>query len=228
MAGSGDLTSVGWQHALNASVGSAISSASGIGPPGDLVGTLSSAASAGVVTTLTCSAGTLKALPSGALLMIVDAAGTLSTMELVMLTSAYASGTTTAMSITSQTLKYTHAIGAFLYLVGFSPFLALMTSTPTQTALGTEYAATGYSRQAVAQTATTTSSNPSVANAALITFGPFSTGTGAAVTCGEIMDASSGGTALNAYAYFTWGTSKTPGSGDSLQVAIAALSLAGS
>ena len=41
MAGSGDLSRIGWLHALNASVGSTITGAPGIGPAGDLVGTLS-------------------------------------------------------------------------------------------------------------------------------------------------------------------------------------------
>lgn len=228
MAGSGDLSRIGWLHALNASVGSTITGAPGIGPAGDLVGTLSSAMTAGVVTTITCSAGTTKALPINSLLVVVDAAGTLTTMEMVMLTSAYASGTTTAMNITSQTIKYTHAIGALVYLVGFAPFVSLNTTAPTSHALGTEYGGTSYARQPLTSTATTVADPPVQANNATITFGPITGGTGASITNGAIMDALSGGTADNMYAFYTWGTAKTPGVGDSVQIAAAALSTAGS
>jgi hypothetical protein len=228
MAGSGDLSRIGWLHALNAGVGSTITGAVGIGPAGDLIGTLSAAMTAGVVTTFTCSAGTSKAIPANALLVVVDAAGTLTTQEMFMVTTAYATGTATAMNITSQTFKTTHAIGALVYLSAFAPFETLTTTTPTSHALGTEYGATGMARQPLTLTATTVADPPVSANNAIITFGPMTAGTGSSITNGEIMDALTGGTADNMYAFFTWGTAKTPGVGDSVQIAAAAQSVAGS
>jgi hypothetical protein len=226
MAGSGEFTRTGNTRALNANLMGAVSNTPA-GPPGDLVGTLSSAATAGVVTTITCSAGTLKALPTGAQLIIVDAAGTLSTMEMVTLTSAYASGTTTAMNITSQTIKTTHAIGAFVYLGAFTPYLALLiSSAPTDNTLGTEYSQTGYARQLIPWTAPTAADPPVAANYATCTFGPLSGANGSDVVgYAGLHDSLSGGAIANRYAWWTFGATRTPAAGDSLQIAAAALSM---
>lgn len=227
MAGSGDLSRIGWIHALNAGIGSAVTGGSGIGPPGDLVFTLTTTLTAGVNTSLVGTGNTSKAIPDEALLVIVDAAGTLDTMEMVSVAGAVASGTT-PITIDSQTTKYTHASGAFVYMVSFAPFVSLNTTAPTSHALGTEYTATSYARQPLTLTGTTVADPPVSANNATITFGPMTAGTGGVITNGAIMDALSGGTADNMYAFYTWGTSKTPGVGDSVQIAAAALSTAGS
>lgn len=232
MAGSGDLSRIGWIHALN----SAFGSANGVtgttvqtGPPGDLIGNLSAAITA---TSLPCAASgggavLTKAIPDGAVVAVIAAAGTIDTMEFFCVNGA-AAAAATAITIDSQTARSAHAGGDPIYLVAFQPYLALTTTTPTSHALGTEYTATGYARQLVAQTPTTVADPPVAANSGIMTFGPMTAGTGGVVTCGEIMDALTGGTADNMYAFFTWGTSKTPGVNDSLQVAAAALSLAGS
>lgn len=226
MAGSGEFSRVGNTRALNTNLMGGISNTPA-GAPGDLVGTLSSTAGSGVTTTITCSAGISKALPSGAQLILVDAAGTLSTMEMVTLSSGYASGTTTAMSITSQTLKNAHVSGALVYLASFTPYLALWISTaPTDNGLGTEYAQTGYARQLVPWTAPTAADPPVAANFATITWGPLTGANGSDVVGGcSLRDSLTGGAAANQYAWWTFSATRTPNPGDSLQIAAAALTM---
>lgn len=120
-------------------------------------------------------------------------------------------------------------------------YLALCTAAPTDTSqtIGgttfsiTEYAATGYARQAVtfgSGTGTTgapslVSAVPTTANTAAVTFGPFTAGTGATITHLALVSASSGSTG-DLVAYWTLDTSRTPVTNDSVQIAIGALTLA--
>ncbi len=105
-------------------------------------------------------------------------------------------------------------------------YLALLTATPTDTttnATMTEYGATGYSRQACAMTAP--SGDPSSTNnSAALTFGPFTAGTGSAIThCAVVSSAS--GTGGDFIAWWALTTSRTPAVNDSVSFAIAALVL---
>jgi hypothetical protein len=106
-----------------------------------------------------------------------------------------------------------------------SVYLALLTAAPTDTNLTmaavTEYGATGYARQVFGPT-TATAAEPSViSNTGVITFGPMTAGTGAAVTHAAICDASSGTTA-NIIATVALTASRTPATGDSLAAAASA------
>lgn len=104
-----------------------------------------------------------------------------------------------------------------------SVYLALLTAAPAAgtdltMAAETEYGATGYARQ-VYGPGTPTSASPSViSNSGSITWGPFTAGTGSAVTWAMCCDASSGTTANNIAAYLLT-SSRTPANGDSLQAA---------
>ena len=103
-------------------------------------------------------------------------------------------------------------------------YLALCTTAPTDSALGTELVAgNGYARQAVTWTAP--SGDPSsTENTALITFGPFTTDFGN-VTHLMLMDVSTGGTASNMLAYWTADVAKDPANGDSITIAAGALTM---
>lgn len=231
MAGSGDLSAVGWQHALNAGIGSTITGVPCTGPPGDLIGTITTGVATNTsLSSFTLSGGISKAVPDEATLVSIPAAGTTGAMQLWVVAGAAASAATTVNvdAQTTRTVGGAISNGDLLYMVNFAPFVSLNTTAPTQTALGTEYSATGYARIPLTLTATTTTTSPVSANNATITFGPMTAGTGTAITNGAIMDALSGGTASNMYAFYTWGTSKNPGVGDSVQIAPAALSTAGS
>jgi len=223
----GEFSRVGNTRALNANLMSGITGVAAA-PPGDQVGSLTVTAGSGVTTTITCGGGTTKALPSGAQLIICDAAGTLSTMEMVALSSGYASGTATAMNITSQTLKTAHVSGALVFLAAFTPYLAIITATtaPTDNGLGSEEAVTGYARQLIPWTLPTAADPPVAANSSSVTFGPLTGAAGAHVeTYASLMDALSGGAAPNQYAWWTLTATRTPNAGDSLNVAVAALTM---
>lgn len=107
-----------------------------------------------------------------------------------------------------------------------SVYLALLTAAPTDTNLTmaavTEYAATGYARQVVAWGSATAAEPSVIANSGTITFGPFTAGAGSAVTHIAICDAVSGTTA-NIIATAALTSSRTPATGDSLQVAAGAV-----
>lgn len=108
----------------------------------------------------------------------------------------------------------------------YTAYIALCTAAPTDSTLGTEYAATGYARQIFTPTAPSAADPPETHNSNLLTFGPFTAGTGSAITHAMLMDLSSGGTALaDMMAWWSLTTSRTPATNDSLQVAIAAGSL---
>lgn len=106
-----------------------------------------------------------------------------------------------------------------------SVWLALLTATPTDTNLTmaavTEYAATGYARQVFGPGSATAAEPSVISNAGVITFGPFTAGTGSAVTHAAICDAVSGTTA-NIIGTVALTASRTPATGDSLQAAAAA------
>lgn len=100
-------------------------------------------------------------------------------------------------------------------------YLALLTAAPAVAATPatiTEYAATGYARQACAMTAGS-AADPSVSsNTVQLTFGPLSGATGlTAVTHAALVSSASGTTG---YCSFTWelNAPRTPAAGDSLQV----------
>lgn len=108
-----------------------------------------------------------------------------------------------------------------------SMYVALLTATPTDAttpATMTEYAATGYSRQLVEFTAATSADPPVAANTNLETFGPFTAGTGATVTCAALVSSASG-TSGDLVAWWTLTASKTPTTGESLTIAAGALTM---
>jgi hypothetical protein len=103
-------------------------------------------------------------------------------------------------------------------------YLALCTTAPSDTALGTELVAgNGYARQSVAWTAPTGDPSSSE-NTSLITFGPFTTDFGN-VTHVMLMDVSTGGTATNMLAWWAVDAAKDPANGDSITVAAGALTM---
>lgn len=107
-------------------------------------------------------------------------------------------------------------------LVSSTHYLALCTTAPTDSALGTELAAgNGYARQSVSWAAASAGSK---ATNAAITFGPFTTDFGN-VTHLMLMDAASGGTAANMKFYWTADAAKDPANGDSITIASGALSM---
>ena len=105
-------------------------------------------------------------------------------------------------------------------------YVALLTAAPsdsTTNATMTEYGATGYARQTVAWAAP--SGDPSAtSNTGALTFGPFTAGTGATVTHAAVVSSSSG-TGGDFIYYWTLDVSKTPGTGDSITVAVGDLDI---
>lgn len=100
-------------------------------------------------------------------------------------------------------------------------YLAFLTAAPTATttnATMTEYAATGYARQAIAQAAPTGTPRLS-ANSAALTFGPFTAGTGATIGWWAIVSSASGTTG-DFIAYGDLTSTRTPAVGDTVTAAI--------
>jgi hypothetical protein len=237
MAGSGDFSEIGWIHAINAAQGvtNGITQATAAqnGPPGDLLGTSTGTLTIDTATTtITCSGGIAKAIPSGAVLAIVDTSGATNTWDICTTSSAYASGTTTAMNVASFRPHITHAT-PLVYLIATNNYVALCSTTPTATAIGTELTTSilgAYARQLPVWTPSPATAPVVSANSGTITFGPFTSGTFAtAVTAGMLMDSlATTAVAANMLAFYVWGTSKTPGLNDSLQITSAQLSLSSS
>lgn len=103
-------------------------------------------------------------------------------------------------------------------------YVALCTTAPTDTALGTELTTpgtNGYDREIATWTAPTGDPSSSE-NTALITFGPFTADLGI-VTHAMLMDVSTGGTASNMLAWWAVDVSKDPANGDSITIAAGAL-----
>jgi hypothetical protein len=107
----------------------------------------------------------------------------------------------------------------------FAGEIALLTSAATDSAMGTEYGATGYARQAVEFTAPTGADPPVSWNTALLTFGPFTAGTGLVITHAVLLTAGAGVVDPLTEMHYRWTltTPKTPSTGDSATVAINAL-----
>lgn len=104
--------------------------------------------------------------------------------------------------------------------VTYTAYIALCTTAPTDSALGTEYTATGYARQVWTPSVPSAADPPETHNTNTLTFGPFTAGTGATITHVMLMDLSSGGTALaDMTCWWALTTSRTPAVNDSLQVA---------
>jgi len=231
MAGSGEFSRVGNTRALNTNLGSATTGGA-ICPGADLVGALSATFNGAAQTTFACAASgggaiLTKAIPDDAVLLICDVAGAVDTMESVIVNGA-AAISATSVTIDSQTTRISHAAGSLVFLLAFKPFLALVLSTgaPTDNGLGTEYSQTGYARQLVPWTTPTAADPPVAANQSSITFGPLTGANGTdIVSYGSLRDALSGGTAPNQYAWWTWAATRTPASGDSINVAAAALTM---
>ncbi|MFN2592946.1 MAG: hypothetical protein ABR532_08970 [Candidatus Dormibacteria bacterium] len=108
----------------------------------------------------------------------------------------------------------------------YTPYIALCSTAPTDSALGGEYTATGYARQPVTFSAPTAADPPVASNSGALTFGPFTANTGATLSYTMLMDGVSGGTATaNMYVWWTLTTPKTPANGDSATVATGAITL---
>jgi len=110
-------------------------------------------------------------------------------------------------------------------------YLALLTAAPSDattdgTITVTEYAATGYSRQTVTWSAPALngSSIPESSNTGILTYGPFTAGTGGVVTHAALVSAASG-TSGDMLAWWNLDTSRTPAVNDSITVAASALKL---
>ena len=105
-------------------------------------------------------------------------------------------------------------------------YLELLTAAPTASstlATVAEYAGVGYTRQAIAMS--TPSGTPRVtSNTAALTLGPITSGAGATITHWAIVSAVSGTTG-DIVAQGDWATARTPGVGDSLTVAIGAVTV---
>jgi hypothetical protein len=82
----------------------------------------------------------------------------------------------------------------------------------------TVYGATGYSPQSYGPTVASSASPSVLSNTAIITFGPFSSGTGATIVWGAVGSSATPASA-NYIASFLLGTARTPINGDSLQAA---------
>jgi hypothetical protein len=200
-------------------------------PPGDQVAALSATLATGAQTSLATAAsggGAIftKAIPDGAQVAVVDATGALDTMEMVTINGAVAVSATSA-TIDSQTIKFSHAAGALVFLLSYQPYLAiLISSAPTDNTLGTEYSQTGYARQLIPWTLPTVADPPVAANQNSTTYGPL-TGANATDVVGYagLHDSLTGGTISNRYAWWTFASTRTPASGDSLNIAAAALTM---
>lgn len=108
-------------------------------------------------------------------------------------------------------------------------YLALLTAAPLDTtALSgvSEYAATGYGRQAVTWSAPTLngSSVPETSNTGALTFGPFTAGTGATITHCALVTAASG-TSGSVLVYWNLDSPRTPSTNDSIEVSTGNLKL---
>lgn len=221
----GKFSRYGNTRALNVAMMGSITN--GVIPaPGDLIGTITTAISAGATaqTSIALSGGTTKAIPDDSVIVACSSTGGVDTMEAFTVNGAASSGAT-SITIDSCTVNKARANGDQLFLLAFKPFLALNTTAPGDNALGTEYGATGYARQNIPWTAPTAADPPVLNNSTTLTWGPMTAGTGSTISNCSLMDAPSGGAAANQYAYWTLTTSKTPGTNDSVQAAVSAISM---
>lgn len=231
MAGSGEFSRTGNTRALNANLGSAITGGT-ICPGADLIGTITTAIAGGAVTqtALTLSGGISKAIPDDCVVIACSATGAVDTMESFTVNGAMAVAATT-VTIDSCTVNKARSNGDLLYCLAFKPYLALFLSTgaPTDNTLGTEYSQTGYARQLLPWTAPTAADPPVAANQSSTTFGPLTgaNGTDIVAYCAmrDSLTGPTGAVAANMYAWWTFATTRTPNSGDSINIAAAALTM---
>jgi hypothetical protein len=107
-------------------------------------------------------------------------------------------------------------------------YLCALTADPTRTgtmATMTEYAATGYARQAYTPSAPATSGNNRLTNNTnTITFGPLTGATGAVAITHLALVSAATGTAGDLVARWAVDASRSPAAGDSISVAISGVS----
>jgi len=176
-------------------------------------------------TSLTVNALT-KLIPANAIILISSTTGT--NVEAYTVTGAGAAASATSIPVTSQTSNKARAAGDIIYLISYTTYLALITGTtaPTNNSLGSEASYTGYARQSFQWTLPTDADPPVTQNTGSMTWGPFTAGTFTQViTYVSQMQALSGGTALDQDAWWTLNSTRTPQSGDSVQMAAAALTM---
>lgn len=201
----------------------ALAIGAGVALPGKPVGTMNQTITAGTAATTTLTTNALtKLVPVNAIVLIASVTGT--NVEAYTSTAGAAAGAT-SIAVTSQTSNKARTAGDIIYLVAYTPYLALITATtaPTNTTLGSEYAATGYARQAIPWGLPSAADPPVTQTTALMTFGPFTAGTGAVLTYASQMQCITAGTQLEQDAWWTLTATRTPANGDSVQVAIGGL-----
>ena len=206
MAGSGQFSRKGKQNALHAVLGLAF--------------TVTNKALTSNVATLTIGSHDLQIGDT------VDVTGVDATFNGTWVITAVA-GTTISYADVAANVGSVASGGTVAFVATYAGFVALTTTAPTDSAIGTEYAATGYARQAIAWTVPTAADPPVSSNTALLTFGPFTAGTGSTISYAELTTQSSGTITAtqNMLAWWTLGTPKTPANGDTATIAIAALSM---
>lgn len=105
-------------------------------------------------------------------------------------------------------------------------YLALCSTAPTDTALGTEIATAGYSRQAVTWSAPAPASGvPTSSNTSTVTFGPFTADPPNVTHC-MLMDVSTAGDATNLRAWWALDAARDAADGDSIVFNAGALTIA--
>jgi hypothetical protein len=132
-------------------------------------------------------------------------------------------GTFSITAVTSTTFSYALTAAN----VGTQAATGTSTVAPTDSTIGVEFAASGYSRQAVAFTAPTAADPPVTSTTAQLTFGPFTAGTGAQCTYAELTDQASAAITATTqmYSWWTLTTPKTPATGDSITVPLGSITL---
>lgn len=115
------------------------------------------------------------------------------------------------------------AAGTLYLLLGTSATVPTDVATTIAESGVTEYAATGYARQAIAFGAATVAVPSVMSNSGTITFGPMTAGTGAIVRYALVVDSVSG--AGNVIDVIQLGSDRTPATGDSLQAAPASFTV---
>lgn len=116
---------------------------------------------------------------------------------------------------------------ALAYTATRTTYLALLTAAPTDTstlATMTEVTTSGYARQSVTWTAPTAADPTVTSNSAAITFGPVTVNMASAATHCALVSAASGTTG-DFVMWWTLDFSKTAAANESIQFAIAALSM---
>lgn len=132
-------------------------------------------------------------------------------------------GTFTITAVTSTTFSYALVAAN----VGTQAATGTSTIAPTDSTIGVECAYGGYSRQTAAFTVPTSADPPVTSTTAQLTYGPFTSGTGAQATYAELVDVASAAIVAltNMYAWWVLTTPKTPATGDSITVPLGSVSL---